>query len=181
MLDLDNGSGGEYIRFKPSVNAWYVDGEEIDLKGFSIDPETLNTGWGLIQEGEAPKWTWDQTVGVKGPRPDGEYKRGFSIMVYLKDHGWREWSSNGAGVNKGLSNIWKVIHESMGANQGKMATLKYNGSTADTSGKGATRIPNFELVAWNEKPQADTPPAPQPEAPKAPEAPKPQDDDEILF
>ena len=35
MLDLDNGSSGEYIRPKPSVNAWYIDGEEFDLKGMS--------------------------------------------------------------------------------------------------------------------------------------------------
>lgn len=178
MLDLENGSNGEYIRFKPSVNAWYVDGDEMDLKGFSVDPDSLKTGWGLIQAEESPKWVWDETVGVKGKRPDGEYKRGFSIMVYLKDHGWREWSSNGAGVNKGLSNVWKSVHDGMANNQGKMASLKYKGSTAETSGKGATRIPNFELVAWNDKPQqeAETPPA-------APiEEPKPQkDDDEVLW
>ena len=57
MLGLENESSGEYIRFKPSVNAWYVDGEEIALKGMSIDPDSLKTGWGLIQEGEAPQWS----------------------------------------------------------------------------------------------------------------------------
>jgi hypothetical protein len=173
MLDLDNGGNGEYIRFKPSVNAWYVDGEEFDLKGMSLDPTSLKTGWGLIQEGEAPQWVWDDTVGVKGPRPDGEYKRGFSVMVHLKDIGPREWSSNGAGVNKGLSNIWKAIHDGLKDNRGKIAGLKYSGSTADTSGKGATRIPNFELVQWNDLPNqpVDTPPAPD----------KAQEDDEPLF
>ena len=173
MLDLDNGSGGEYIRFKPSVNAWYIDGEEFALKGMSLNPDSLKTGWGLIQEGEAPQWVWDEQVGVKGPRPDGEYKRGFSVMVYIKDVGWREWSSNGAGVNKGLSGVWKSIHDGMKDNKGKVAGLKYTGSTADTSGKGATRIPNFELVKWNDMPQADTPPAPEPK--------EAQEDDEPLF
>lgn len=174
MLDLDNGSGGEYIRFKPSVNAWYVDGEEVDLKAMSLEPTSLMTGWGLIQEGESPKWVWDETVGVKGPRPDGEYKRGFSVKVFLKDYGWREWSSNGAGVNKGLSNIWKSIHDGMKENQGKVAGLKYTGSSADTSGKGATRIPNFELVKWVPMPQADLPPASEPVAQK-------EDEDDSLF
>ena len=180
MLDLDNGGSGEYIRFKPSVNAWYVDGDEIDFKGFSLDPASLKTGWGLIQEGVAPEWKWDEVVGVKGPRPDGEYKRGFSVMVNIRDIGWREWSSNGAGVNKGLSNIWKAINEGMGANQGKMAGLKYTGSTADTSGKGATRIPNFELVQWNDIPKAEQPPAAPPVA-EAPAAPAQAEDDEPLF
>jgi len=174
MLDLDGGSA-EYIRFKPSVNAWYVDDNEIDLKGITMDPDSLKTGWGLIQEGEAPSWVWDETLGVRGPKPDGDYKRGFSVMVYIKDIGWREWSSNGAGVNRGLGAIWKTIHAQMSDNQGKAAALKYAGSTADTSGKGATRIPNFELVKWMDKPEAETPPAPKQEEAKQ------EDDDEILF
>lgn len=175
MLGLENESSGEYIRFKPSVNAWYVDGEEITLKGMSIDPDSLKTGWGLIQEGEAPQWSWDEQVGVKAPRPDGDYKRGFSVMVHLKDHGWREWSSNGAGVNKGISAIWPEIHKSAPANKGKMAGVKYTGSTADTSGKGATRIPNFELVSWNKVDAQE--PTPEPEAAKSPAV----EDDEPLF
>ena len=65
MLDLDNGAGGEYIRFKPSVNEWVVDGEEFDLKAMSLDPASLKTGWGKIQEG-SPDWRWDEQVGVKG-------------------------------------------------------------------------------------------------------------------
>ncbi len=42
MLDLDGGSA-EYIRFKPSVNDWYVDDNEIVfriLNGYYIDEET---------------------------------------------------------------------------------------------------------------------------------------------
>jgi hypothetical protein len=172
MLDLDNGSGGEYIRFKPSANAWYVDGEEIDLKGLSLDPASMRTGWGLIQEGEAPQWVWDEQLGVKGKRPEGEYKRGFSVMVYLKDHGWREWSSNGAGVNQGIGAIWPAIHEGQAKNKGKVAGLKYNGSTAQRIGKGPTRIPNFELIRW-----VDTPNEPA----AVPPAPEVAEDDDALF
>lgn len=168
-LGLGNEASGEYLRFKPSVNAWYVDGEEVTLKALSIDPKSLKTGWGLIQEGEAPQWAWDDQVGVKGSRPDEGYKRGFSVMVFLQDHGWREWSSNGAGVNKGISAIWPTIHKGMDDNVGHVAGLKYTGSTADTSGKGATRIPTFELVKWLPMPQAD-----DAEPPK-------QDDDDALF
>jgi hypothetical protein len=172
MLDLDNGSGGEYIRFKPSVNGWYVDGEEVELKGFAVDPASMRTGWGLIQEGEAPQWTWDEQLGVKGKRPEGEYKRGFSVMVYLKEHGWREWSSNGSGVNMGIGNIWPTIHEGQKTNKGKIAGLKYNGSTATPIGKGTTRIPNFELVRWVESPS---------EPAAVPPAPEVTEDDEALF
>ena len=37
MLGLSE-STAEYIRFKPSLNQWLVDGDEIDLKGLLIDP-----------------------------------------------------------------------------------------------------------------------------------------------
>ena len=179
MLDLDNGAGGEYIRFKPSVNEWVIDGEAFDLKAMSINPASLKTGWGKIQEGEAPDWRWDEQVGVKGPRPDDDFKRGFSVMVHIKDVGWREWSANGTGANMGLRNIWPSIHEGMADNQGKVAGLKYTGSKSETVGKGSTRVPNFEFVKWLPFPQGDeavastTPPAPEPN-PTA-------DDDEALF
>jgi hypothetical protein len=176
MLDLDNGGGGEYIRFKPSVNGWYVDGEEIDFKGFSVDPKSLRTGWGLIQEGEAPAWVWDEQVGVKGPRPEGEYKRGFSLMVYIKDYGWREWSSNGAGVNMGLVNIWKEIDAGMAKNKGKLAALKYAGSSAESIGKGSTRIPRFELAKWIDAPKDDAPPVTN-----TPPSQEVEEDDDALF
>ena len=56
-----------------------------------------------------------------------------------------------------------------------MAGVKYTGSTADTSGKGATRIPNFELVSWNKVDAQE--PTPEPEAKQSPLA----EDDEPLF
>jgi hypothetical protein len=54
MLGLSD-STAEYIRFKPSVNAWLVDGDEIDLKGMLVDPESLRTGWGQYPRRTSPR------------------------------------------------------------------------------------------------------------------------------
>ena len=53
-LGLMSEGNSEYIRFKPSVNAWIADGEEVQLEDVLFDPSTLKTGWGKIAEGQAP-------------------------------------------------------------------------------------------------------------------------------
>ena len=179
MLGLSEGTS-EYIRFKPSLNQWLVDGEEIEMKGLMIDPSSLKTGWGKIQEAEAPDWQWDERPGVKGSQPSPDHKRGFSVMVYLKAHGWREWTTTGSGPKMGLEAVWPSIHNGAAANPGKVAKVKYDGATAQAIGKGQTRVPQFELVGWSDKPEgeaATAAPAPvsTPEPAPAP-APEPQSD-----
>lgn len=184
MLGLSD-SAAEYIRFKPSVNAWFVDGDEIELKGLLIDPTSLKTGWGKIQEGEAPDWQWDERPGVKGSAPSQDHKRGFSVQVYIPEHGWREWTTTGSGPKMGLEAVWPAIHNGAAANQGKVAKVKYNGATATAIGKGTTRVPQFELVGWADKPdapvQAAAAPAEPPPAPAPEPAPAPSDDEDWKF
>lgn len=181
MLGLSD-STAEYFRFKPSVNAWYVDGDEIEFKGMGIDPDSLKTGWGKIMEGQAPEWVWDERPGVKAPNPGEGFKRGFSVMIYLSDYGWREWTSTGSGPKMGLEAVWPHVHNGAASNQGKMAMVAFNGAKAVSIGKGTTRVPEFELKGWKEKPEAQpTPvqevtPEPQPEP-----QPAPSDDDDWKF
>ena len=171
MLGL-NDSTAEYFRFKPSVNAWYVDGEEIEFKGMGVDPASLKTGWGKIAEGVAPEWVWDERAGVKGKQPDPDFKRGFSVMVFIPNAGWREWTSTGSGPKMGLEAVWPAIHNGAASNADKMAMVSFNGAKAVAIGKGTTRVPEFELKGWKDKPtdqQEAAPAAPEP----APEPPQP--------
>lgn len=173
MLGLSD-STAEYFRFKPSINQWLVDGEEIDFKGMGVDPDSLKTGWGKIAEGVAPEWAWDERAGVKGKQPDPDYKRGFSVMVYIKDYGWREWTSTGSGPKMGLEAVWPAIHNAAASNAGKMAMLACHGSKAQAVGKGQTRVPEFELVGWKEKPETEqAAPAASTAAPVAETTPEP--------
>ena len=151
-LGLENDVG-EYVRFKPSINAWFVDGEEVDIKGFHLDPATIKTGYGKISEGEAPDWHWDEQTGVKGKQPSPDHKRGFSVMLFIKDIGWREWSANQVGVLKGMTAFWVQIDPHLKDNAGKVCRVKYDGAKAETIGKGSTRIPQMMLVDWVDPPK----------------------------
>ena len=144
----NNGGGGKYIRFMPSINAWVADKEEIDLKQFVLDHESVKSGWGLMAEGQAPQWIWDERLGVSGKRPDGDYKRGFSIRLFVKEVGVVEWSSTGTGPVMGFEAVFEEVWNAKGANAGKVPVIKYTGSEALKIGKGNTRKPKFEIVKW---------------------------------
>lgn len=182
MLGLSD-STAEYFRFKPSVNAWYVDGEEIEFKGMGIDPDSLKTGWGKIMEGQAPEWQWDERPGVKSPNPGQDFKRGFSVMVYIPGCGWREWTSTVSGPKMGLEAVWPAIHNGAASNADKMAMVAFNGAKAVSIGKNTTRVPEFELKGWKDKPQ-EAQPAPVQEATPEPTpepSPASSDDDDWKF
>ena len=155
-LGLMSEGSSEYIRFKPSVNAWIADGDEVQLGDVLLDPSTLKVGWGKIAEGQAPEWTWDEKLGKKSPSPSPEHRRGFSVMLKIKDKGWREWSANGVGVMKGFSELWQVVGLQVKDNAGKAVHLKYQGARMEKIGQGTTRIPEFEVKAWRE--MTDKPP-----------------------
>jgi len=116
----------------------------------------LKTGWGKIAEGQAPEWIWDAGLGKKTPQPSPDHKRGFSVMLKIKDKGWREWSANGVGVMMGMSELWQVVGLQVKENEGKGVHLKYKGARLEKIGKGDTRVPEFEVKAWRE--MTDRPP-----------------------
>ena len=162
-LGLMSEGNSEYIRFKPSVNAWIADGDEVQLDDVILDPSTLKTGWGKIAEGQAPEWLWDVSLGKRPPQPSPEHRRGFSVMLKIKDKGWREWSANGVGVMKGFQELWGVVGLQVKDNADKAVLLKYTGARMEKIGQGTTRIPEFEVKAWRE--MTDKPPVKEEEDP----------------
>jgi len=94
----------------------------------------------------------DDSVGKKGPQPSPEHKRGFQVVLYNKEIGAAEWSSNGVGPNMGLEIMYKACAAEREANPGKLPVLEYKGSKAEKIGKGTTRIPQFVLTGWVARP-----------------------------
>ena len=177
-LGLMSEGSSEYIRFKPSVNAGIADGDEIMLEDVLLDPSSLKVGWGKIAEGQAPEWSWDEKLGKKSPPPSPDHKRGFSVMLKIKDKGWREWSASGVGVMKGFSELWQVVGLQVKENEGKGVHLKYKGARLEKIGKGDTRVPEFEVKTWRE--MTDRPPVKE-EAVVVQDANPDLPDDEIPF
>ena len=178
MLNLSSGGGsGNYIRFSPQANAWTNQDGEIQLGKVVFDIDNVTTGWLELGVG-VRDWQPDAALGKKGPQPTANHKRGFSVKFYSKALGTVEWSSNGVGPNMGLEQLYKQCSEQHAANAGKLPVVEYTGSRMEKIGKGTTRIPNFTLTNWIDRPagmDADAPaefdpfPAPQAAAPvKAP-------------
>jgi hypothetical protein len=194
MLNLSSSSGsGNYIRFSPQANAWTNNNnEEITLKKVVFDIDNIKTGWLLLGVG-VRDWVQDESVGKKGPQPSPEHKRGFSVVLYNKEIGAAEWSSNGVGPNMGLEQMYKACIAERAANLGKLPVLEYGHSKAEKIGKGTTRIPIFVLKGWVARPagldavaeEFEAEPAPPPVVvqPVRKAAPKPVEvveDDEIF-
>lgn len=153
MLNLSSSSGsGNYIRFSPQANAWTNNNnEEIELKKVVFDIDNIKTGWLLLGVG-VRDWVQDDSVGKKGPQPSPEHKRGFQVVLYNKEIGAAEWSSNGVGPNMGLEQMYKACAAERAANPGKLPVLEYGHSKAEKIGKGTTRIPIFVLKGWVARP-----------------------------
>jgi len=121
ILNINNGgSGGNYIRFMPSANAWVFNKDETALDVVVFDHDTVKTGWGKMSEGNPPEWQWDERLGVAGKQPSSEHKRGFSISFFAKGIGTVEWSSTGTGPVIGFDEIFEQIWSQKDANAGKV-------------------------------------------------------------
>jgi hypothetical protein len=153
-VSVSSGDATEWIAFKPQVNAWLMDSEEHEMKGCLLDPSTLKTGWIKIAKGEGADCHWDESVGAyrTNPRPSDDHRRGFQIMLYIKDHGWKQWQSNGVGPFQGLQGIFSKLGTDIEKNEGKVVQLKYTGSEVNDQGKGVTRVPQFEILGWTDNP-----------------------------
>ncbi len=153
MLNLSSSGGsGNYIRFSPQANAWTNNqGEEIQLGKVVFDINAVQTGWLLLGVG-VRDWQADAALGKKGPQPSPDHKRGFIIHLYNKALGLCEWSSSGVGPNMGLEKLYMDCAAQQAANPGKLPVLEYAGSKLEKIGKGTTRIPNFNIVSWIDRP-----------------------------
>ena len=126
-------------------------GAEIQLKKIVFDIDAVQTGW--LQLGVGIRdWQPDSELGRKGAQPTPDHKRGFIVTFYNKEIGTCEWSSSGVGPNMGLEKLYTDCAAQRAANPNKLPVLEYTGSKLEKIGKGTTRIPNFTIVSWIDKP-----------------------------
>jgi hypothetical protein len=153
MLNLSSGGGNaNFLRFSPQANAWTnSDGVEVELKKVVFDIDNVKTGWLHLGVG-VRDWQPDQTLGRKGAQPSPDHKRGFEVTFYNKEIGTASWSSNGVGPNMGLEQLYTTCAADRAANEGKLPVVEYKGSKMEKIGKGTTRIPQFTIVSWIDRP-----------------------------
>ena len=153
MLNLSSGGGNaNFLRFSPQANAWTnSEGVEVDLKKVVFDIDNVKTGWLLLGAG-VRDWQPDVALGRKGAQPTPEHKRGFEVTFYNKEIGTASWSSNGVGPNMGLEQLYTACAAEREAHPGKLPVVEYKGSRMEKIGRGTTRIPQFAIVNWIDRP-----------------------------
>lgn len=175
-MPLNLPTGGDtkpYIKFLPSLNAWQMSSDagaiEFDFnKPAVFDIQNIQLGWLLLAEGQRDWQPWPNNQAT--PRPDGDYKPGFEINVYSNqlfgDEPVRSFSSNGTGSVMFIQNLYAECERHPEFSQGKSPVIQINGSKAVKVGKGNTRVPQFQIVKWVDRPVAlgAAAPAPAPAA-----------------
>jgi len=163
-LDLSNfvSSGTGYMRYKPQNGTFETRGEPFTFKQAVFDLETIKTGWGLIQKGQAPQWVYDESIQKRAPKPEseGDWRRGFTVDVYSRamfgdDEPVKTWSTNTAGANKGIAALYADWEQSREPN--KLPVVEFTGTTELLYGN--SRVPNFKIVKYVDR-TAELSPAP---------------------
>ena len=157
MLELGLGGGGAYLAFKPQMQKWQTseDGEKVNLDWahaiWRLDE--AQTGWSRWPEGEAREWLWDENIGVAGPKPTGDWDRGFQCTVQLvddKDQPRGEpmvYNSTGVGAKLGFKALWEQYEAQRADNPGKQPIVKNDGCQPSKR----TSIPLLKIVRWVEE------------------------------
>jgi hypothetical protein len=183
-LNLQNGGNAvPHIRWLASTSSWSHSSED-GMKPFQLtqaifDLASIRTGWGRFSENEPPQWVWDRSLTEPAPRPaDGEWKRGFRVMVLLpKEFGeerLREFATTGTGAVMGIDALYTECEKHAADHQGQVPVVAFSGATPTRIGKGNTNIPKLDIAGWVDRPAGleaagqheDAVPAPAPAAAK---------------
>lgn len=176
MIDMNEGeSQAKWVSYKPQKDEWvYNDGEVEDSNpSFIFDFLNIKAGWGKLQAGSPPEYHWWANRNIKEPQPSEEHKKALSVDLYFNtDHmkGVHSWTTNANGPVTGILTVYaKIFAEKQGE---QLPVLKYVGSEEKKFSVGSTRIPQFEIVKWVDRPGdwgvEETAPAPEPVAEEKP-------------
>ena len=155
--------GAEYFAWKAQEKTFAVDGSPVKLKGFLIDPTSLQVGWGKW-ENQIPTWEWNPDLEKRMPSPDPsdkDWKVAVGVKVFVSEEwgshvtGERLWQSNQVAHQKAIQNLWNEqgLHEQAQKKPGKWAKIAVKGKQEIKIGQGSTTIPTLEIKGWVDAPE----------------------------
>lgn len=164
-MNLNPGGSGdysEYIKYNAKAGRWYIKGAEgmpeveVERPKMAFDFAGVKTGWIAYPAGAGPVKYWDPPGGTADKPNVDKIKRGFEIMVWNSQIGWREFSSTaGAVINQVL--IMEQQYElGMAQYPNQVPVFQCAGVNALTSKHGVNYEPLFELVSWIDRAKLPT-------------------------
>ena len=177
MIDMNEGeSQARWVSYKPQKDEWvYNDGEvEETNPSFIFDYVNIKAGWGKIQAGQPPEYHWWANTNIKEPQPSEDFKKALSVDLYFNSEhmkGVYSWTTNANGPVSGILEIYQQIFKEKEGRGEKLPVLKYVGSEEKKFSVGSTKIPQFEIAKWVDRPSdwdVEPEPAPEPVAEEKP-------------
>ena len=188
---LSSGEGKPYIRFSPSINSWEMSSPD-GRSEFTWDAPVvfdlhgLQLGWMKI-DSMGREWSPWPSLTQRQAQPTDEHKIGFAVSVVSNklfgDEPVREFSSNTFGCLTFIQELYNQCETAPEFKAGQVPVVQITGAKAQKVGKGNTRIPEFNVVKWVDRPAeldgGESAPAPVVQAAPQPAAPAPAQDDEF--
>lgn len=199
MAFMTAPAGGEggfkvYVKYNAKAGRFYTkedkpDSSEYEVTNFTavFDIDNIKTGWFLFAPGVAPVKQFDPSLTQSSPKPGEGFKRGFELDVFSEKNlgGVREFSSTAGSVIEAMNELHDQWLAGQTANAGKLPVVKCTGVLPVTSKHGTNYKPQFEIVAWSDRPAelgGNGAAAPAKAAtPAAPPPPPAESDDDVEF
>jgi len=89
------------------------------------------------------------------PKPSDEHKASRSVDLYFNDEhlkGVYSWTTNGWGPVTGINEVYEKVTNHPEKKDGLLPVIKYTGSEEKKFSVGSSRIPQFEIIKWVERP-----------------------------
>lgn len=174
-FDFDDGPGGAegpWIAWSargtqdgeiPAKSFYIRDGDEKTAtkafaKGVVLDIENMKTGWQKSEgiAGKPPEWQWNDSLTIWRPRPDEDYKKGFSIRCAITADQSATWEQAGAGAWNAFTGIASDLKTGSQANPGKLPMVKMTDTKLEKFTRGSTVTPVLEIAKWVARPECLT-------------------------
>ena len=177
----ENGAGGFTARVEYNAKAGrFYRVERVDVGGtyetqkieirdneFSavFDLENIEVGWAYFAAGSAPSIHLAKLGGAIPARPDQNHKKAFKLRMALSKacagtgDQLREFMSSANGVRGAMDKLHDDFVAGSAQNPGKLPAVKVKAVVPVTNKHGTNYTPDFEIVAWVDRPAvlADTP------------------------
>jgi hypothetical protein len=185
FMNSGGGEGGDFkvfVSYNAKAGRWYTKEDKPDAVQFEVsdmtavfDMDNLRTGWFLFAPGVAPVKSFDPSLSQAAPNPGDGYKRGFQLDVFSSKNllGVREFAATASIVIDAMNDLHDHWLAGKDANPGKLPVVRCVGVTPVTNKHGTNYRPQFEIVAWADRPAELAAPAASPAAPVAQAAPPP--------
>ena len=164
-ISMGGGSGIGFLRFKPMENAWYRSSLDGGMEEFEwehpvmIDIQNVQLGWLWLAQGVREWIPWPDNKQTPIPT-DGEFKPGASLKFYSEklfgeDDPVRELCTSTVGVVKFVQALYADTEIQFTKHKGeKVPVVEIDGSKSEKIGKGQTRIPQYTVKKWADRPDA---------------------------